>query len=246
MEGFVRTTLAAAATVLVVGGFGGCGFLQPPRQFSDETTIDDTIASIELTDPAGSVTVRGVVGATETSIERRVSYFGQERSIGETHSVGGDTLELGGCGRRCSIAYVIEVPDGVDVNGSTANGSIRLRAVGEVDVQTNNGRIELEDIAGDVQVETSNGRIDGRDLNGDGVRAVTSNGAIQLELGTGQDVEARTSNGGIRITVPEGDTYRVTADTSNGRTDIGVANDADGRFSLELHTSNGPITVDED
>ncbi|MDQ2699431.1 MAG: DUF4097 family beta strand repeat-containing protein, partial [Actinomycetota bacterium] len=83
------------------------------------------------------------------------------------------------------------------------------------------------------------------DLNGDGIRVRTSNGGIELEIATAQDVEARTSNGSIELTVPS-DTYRVTADTSNGRTDIGVANDSNGRFTLDLHTSNGSITVEED
>ena len=96
-----------------------------------------------------------------------------------------------------------------------------------------------------MDVTTSNGRIEGDDLNGDGIRAETSNGAIDLSLGVAQDVEARTSNGAIELSVPA-DSYRVTADTSNGRVDVGVANDPDGRFTLDLHTSNGSITVEED
>ena len=77
------------------------------------------------------------------------------------------------------------------------------------------------------------------------MRATTSNGAIDLELGEPQDVEARTSNGAIDLTVPS-DSYQVTTETSNGRTDIGVPNDSDGRFTLDLRTSNGSITVEED
>ena len=110
---------------------------------------------------------------------------------------------------------------------------------------TSNGRIELEEVAGTVAAETSNGRINGRDLNGDGVRVSTSNGAIELELGVPQDVEASTSNGAITLEVPP-ESYRVSTDTSNGATDVEVANDDDGRFSLDLRTSNGSITVTEE
>lgn len=244
MGRFVRMAVATTGAVAVMGVLAGCGFIGPPQRFSDDFTVSEEIATIELNDPSGSVTVRGSAGTTEVTIERDVSYRG-DRDVGETHEVDGDTLELGGCGRFCAVDYTLEVPAGVDVRGSTENGSIELTAVGEVDVRTSNGRIELEEVAGSVHAETSNGRVVGRDLNGDGIRVRTSNGLIELELGEAQDVEARTSNGAIDITVPES-TYRVTAETSNGRTDIGVADDPDGRFVLELRTSNGSITVTED
>ena len=244
MGRFARASLAAAVTALVAVALGGCALLAPPERFSDEATVNEEIRTIQLVDSSGSVTVRGTEGATEVEIERTVSYRG-DRPSGETHEVSGDTLELHGCGRRCTVEYTIDVPAGVDVRGSTSNGAITLRDVGEVDVQSSNGRIELDEVTGGVVAQTSNGRIIGRDLDGDGVRATTSNGAIDLELGEPQDVEARTSNGPIDLTVPS-DSYRVTTETSNGRTDVGVPNDSDGRFTLDLHTSNGSITVDED
>lgn len=244
MNRMLRAAVTAAVAVLVGGALGGCAFLAPPERFNDTTTVEDAITTIEIVDPRGSVTVRGVEGATETTVARQVSYRG-ERPEGETHEVQGDTLELGGCGRRCSVDYTIDVPAGADVRGQTSNGAVELRAVGEVEVGTNNGRIELEDVQGGVDVQTSNGRIEGDDLNGDGIRAETSNGAIDLELGTAQDVEARTSNGSIELTVPA-DSYRIATDTSNGGVDLGVANDPDGRFTLDLRTSNGSITIEED
>ncbi|TYL53387.1 DUF4097 family beta strand repeat-containing protein [Agromyces mariniharenae] len=244
MNRMLRAAVAAAATVLVASALGGCAFLTPAEQFRDTTTVEDAIATIQIADNQGSVTVRGVEGATQTTVARQVSYRG-ERPEGETHAVEGDTLELRGCGRRCSVDYTIDVPAGVDVRGQTSNGAIKLSAVGAVEVGTSNGRIELEDVQGAVDVETSNGRIEGEGLNGDGIRAETSNGAIDLELGTPQDVEARTSNGSIELSVPA-DSYRITTETSNGGTDIGVANDPDGRFTLDLRTSNGSITVEED
>lgn len=243
MSSTLRVALAAAVTVLTVGGLSGCNVFGPPQRVTDEFTITDGIATIELDDASGSVTVVGSDSADEVTVERTVSYLG-DREIGETHDVDGDILELGDCGRWCTVDYTVKGPAGLEVRGASSNGAIELRTVGEVNVRTSNGRIELEDVSGRVDVETSNGRITGRDLNGDGVRARTSNGAIELELGEAQDVEARTSNGAIRLTVPGG-TYQVTADTSNGSTDIGVSDDPDGEFQLDLHTSNGSITVTE-
>jgi len=244
MNRMLRAAVTAAVTVLVAGALGGCAFLTPPKVFSDTTTVTDAVVTVQIVDNQGSVTVRGVEGATKTTVARQVSYRG-DRPEGETHEVQGDTLELRGCGRRCSVDYTIDVPAGADVRGSTSNGAIKLRNVGEVEVGTSNGRIELEDVEGRVDVETSNGRIEGEDLNGDGIRAETSNGAIDLSLGVAQDVEASTSNGSIELTVPA-DSYRVATETSNGGTDIGIANDPDGRYTLDLRTSNGSITVEED
>ena len=246
MSRFVRSALVLTTTVVVMVGLGGCALLAPPHRVSDETTVTGDIRTIELMDTTGPVTVRGDTGATETVVSRTVSYRGAERTIEETHEVSGDTLELHGCGRNCSVAYKIDVAEGVDVQGSTSNGAITLEQVGEVDVETSNGRIELEDVDGDVEAETSNGRIEGSDLRGTGVRASTSNGAIDLELGVAQDVEARTSNGAIDLQVPAGGSYRVTTDTSNGRENVGIADDPDGRHSIDLRTSNGRITVTED
>ena len=229
---------------LAAGALAGCALLAPPQQFSDSATVQDEISTIRIEDPQGSVTIRGVDGGAEVSLERTVSYRG-DRPDGETHEVDGDTLVLGDCGRRCSVAYAIELPAGVDVRGSTSNGAIELTSVGDVEVQTSNGRIELEDVAGSIDVETSNGRIIGRDLNGDGVRASTSNGEIELELGEPQDVEARTSNGAIELAVPAAG-YQVSMETSNGRTDSEIPSEPDGEFSLDLRTSNGSITVTED
>ncbi|MFD4422502.1 DUF4097 domain-containing protein [Agromyces sp. NPDC058484] len=240
----MRRTLAATAMVaLGVGTLAGCALLAPVERFSDSATVQEEIRTIELEDPKGNVTIRGVDAADDVSIERTVSYRG-DRPDGETHAVDGDTLVLGGCGRGCSVEYTIELPAGVDVRGSNSNGAIEVSGVGEVEAQTSNGRIELEEIAGGIDVETSNGRIIGRDLNGDGVRASTSNGPIELELGEPQDVAASTSNGSIELTVPAAG-YRVSTETSNGRTDVEVPNDSAGEFSLDLRTSNGSITVAE-
>ncbi len=113
-------------------------------------------------------------------------------------------------------------------------------------MQTSNGRIELEDVTGSVVAQTSNGRISGSDLSGDGVRATTSNGAIELELGTAQDVEASTSNGADPASPCPPTATRSPPRRRTARTDVGIPNDSDGRFSLDLRTSNGSITVEED
>ncbi|MGH3704299.1 MAG: DUF4097 family beta strand repeat-containing protein [Agromyces sp.] len=238
-----RTITAGAVVASAVLLLSGCGLLTPPERFSDESTLDDQVHTIEIDEPAGSVTVRSDEDATEVEVSRTVSYHG-DREVGSTFEVDDGVLVLSGCGNRCTVDYTIELPPGVDVRGSTSNGAIELTKVAEVDVSTNNGRIELDDVTGAIEVETSNGRIEGRGLAGTGVRASTSNGAIELRLSAAQDVDARTSNGGIDLAVPtDGVGYRVTTDTSNGSVDVDIDEDSDGEFALDLATSNGSIRV---
>lgn len=234
--------LAATAAMLL----SGCVAFLPPERFSDSETFDAEVHTIEIDEPSGSVTVRGDADATTVELARTVSFRGS-RDVGVTYELDDGVLVLEGCGRHCSVEYTIDVPLGVNVRGSTANGAVELRGVADVEVETSNGRIELVDVTGTVDVETSNGRIEGRALAGTGVRATTSNGSIDLRLETAQDVEARTSNGGITLEVPTADaTYRVRTETSNGSTDIGIAEDDDGEFELDLSTSNGSIDVTGD
>ena len=238
-----RSIAIAAVTAGAALALSGCGLLTPPERFSDDATLDEQVHTIEIDQPAGSVVVQGDADATEVEVSRTVSYHG-DREIGSTFEVDDGVLVLSGCGRHCTVEYTIELPPGVDVRGATSNGAIELTKVNEVDVATNNGRVELDDVTGTVEVETSNGRIEGRGLAGTGVRASTSNGGIELRLAAPQDVEARTSNGAIDLAVPVGDAgYRVTTDTSNGSVDVGIDEDSDGEFALDLATSNGSIRV---
>jgi Putative adhesin len=239
-----NTRLAVAAGVGISALLlSGCALLQPPKTMSDEATVDAAISAIEIDDNDGGVFVRGVEGATGISLERTVRYRG-DRTIDETHSIDGDSLVLGGCGRNCSVKYTLEVPAGLDVSGHTENGEVDLTLVHDVDVETSNGRITLDGVTGTIRAATSNGRIEGSRLEGDGgIDVSTSNGAIDLRIDVAQDIEARTSNGPIDLVVPDA-TYRVNADTSNGDEDIAVPNDPSGEFTLDLSTSNGSITVE--
>jgi hypothetical protein len=101
MNGLVRISVAVAVTSMVAFTISGCALLRPPERFSDEATVTEEIATVELDDPRGSVTVVGDDDAMEVSISRTLRYRG-ERPEGETHEVDGDVLVLSGCGRRCT------------------------------------------------------------------------------------------------------------------------------------------------
>lgn len=243
MRTTTRTAIAVAVVAIGSIALSGCALL-PVHRSADSATLSDTVTSVRLDDPSGGVTLDGDADTTEIRIEREFRYWGGPgRDFGATYEVDGSELVLGGCGRRCSVAYTIELPLGVDVRGTTSNGEVDLSGVGTVDVSTSNGRIELEEVTGRITVSTSNGRIEGSELRGDGITAKTSNGSIELELDTPQDVRANTSNGAITLRVPDGD-YEIVAETSNGGRNITVPSNPNGAFLLDLGTSNGAITVD--
>lgn len=147
----------------------------------------------------------------------------------------------------CQASFDVVVPAGVEVAGSTSNGSIVLAGLeGPVDVDTSNGGVTLEDVTADtVVVSTSNGTIRGEGLGSDQVEMATSNGRITLSFDVApSSVSARSSNGAIELYLP-GDSppYAMDTSTSNGTVDTDIRTDPAASLSISLRTSNGDITV---
>ncbi len=140
------------------------------------------------------------------------------------------------------------LPKGVEtaLNLKTSNGSINLAEIegSNLDLQTSNGKILMENVTAErVDGKTSNGavvldRVDAPVLN-----VKTSNGKIEGELRS-RDAYLKTSNGKIRLSLPcsEGGNYELL--TSNGTIDLGVSDDPDNGYDLDLTTSMGRISVD--
>jgi hypothetical protein len=180
---------------------------------------------------------------------------------------------LGGCvtissrtQARDTVALTLDVPAGTPARVETFNGAIEVSPASGAQVQaevdrrgegtdtaaaeTNRDAIEvsLELVDGVALLRAvytpSPGSIPGG--SGAGVRLlvpagtalqlVTSNGPISVGE-TAAGLEARTSNGPVRLSGVAGP---VSVDTSNGPVTI----EAGGPATLDIHTSNGGITVD--
>jgi len=118
------------------------------------------------------------------------------------------------------------------------SGTVVVRGMtGSVDVDSDDGRLELDDIAGDITVSNDSGRIIGRRLTSSTVDATNTNGRIELSfLDPPQAVSARTENGRIDVVVPDTDVlYRVDLHTDNGSTDNAV------RTGSGLLTATGTV-----
>ena len=92
----------------------------------------------------------------------------------------------------------LRVPRGVDLEIATEDGRIQIDGIaGRVRAESGDGRIFVERASGELRLRTEDGSIVGRDLEGK-VEAATDDGDIEL-AGTFTRLEAVTSDGSIRI-----------------------------------------------
>lgn len=145
----------------------------------------------------------------------------------------------------CNVDFTISIPADrpVTVDGS---GTVRVRGMSaSVDIDSDDGRAELDDVSGDIRVSNDDGRIIGRRLTAPSVDARNTNGRIELSfIDPPQSVYARTQNGSIEVVVPDTEVlYRVEMDTSHGGTDNLVRTDPNSDRTIDLATTNGSITV---
>lgn len=258
----MRVGIAVGGAALVL--LGGAVLSWGARSEATSTDVVVGIDSVVLEGGRGDVEVRHVPGSRgEVTATVSRSWFGADPGD-EAHRRMGSRLVLDtDCGRGCSVDYVVELPDPVEVSGRLGSGDLRVRGMGAVraetgsgeidvrgvagpvDVRTSSGGIELADVAGDLVAETGSGRIEGEGLRGRSVRAHSGSGEVELVAEAPEAVLVETGSGGIELTVPDG-AYRVLTDTGSGSADVAVAERRDAPRSLELSTGSGDIEVRAD
>jgi DUF4097 and DUF4098 domain-containing protein YvlB len=147
-----------------------------------------------------------------------------------------------------SVCVDATLPKGVEtaLNLKTSNGSISLAEIEgtNLDLHTSNGKIIMENVSAErVDGDTSNGAVLLDGVSAPVLNMRTSNGKIEGEVRS-TDAFLKTSNGKIRLSLPsnEGGNYELL--TSNGRIDLGVSDDPDNGYDMDLTTSMGKISVD--
>ena len=141
-----------------------------------------------------------------------------------------------------------EGPRTEDGSGWSVSFDLMAPGQGNLDLQTRNGGITIEDVEGRLTFRTTNGGIRLKNVNGD-VRGSTTNGGVSVELagggwrGEGLDVE--TTNGGVKMAVADGYSARLEATTRNGgvRSDIAVVVQAGDERTLNADLGGGGATV---
>lgn len=164
-----------------------------------------------------------------------------------------------------NLAVVVETSNGSveawnlqsGIETESSNGAINIHdIVGGVEAHTSNGSMTLKNIQGGVDLDSSNGAITLDNIDGE-LSAKSSNGKITVNSAVTGDWDCTSSNGKIVLNVPKATDAKITADTSNGSLkgnvswdrkndddDHGTAALGDGKYTVELSTSNGSVTVD--
>ncbi len=137
---------------------------------------------------------------------------------------------------------------------------LRVPRSSNLDLEANNGGIDIEGVVGDLKFDTTNGGIGLSGVGGD-VRGETTNGGVKVELtgdaweGVGLDVE--TTNGGVKVRVPEGYNARLETGTTNGGLEVDFPLTLQGKIGrqisvdlgaggklLRVMTTNGGVRID--
>ena len=136
-----------------------------------------------------------------------------------------------------------------DINVETSNGSITLDDIGtlvELDLTTSNGKITLEKLSAkqEIKLSTSNGNINIKNVSCySEINASTSNGKLNIEKMMASRFDGRTSNG--KVIMKDINCNNIKAHSSNGSITLHANGNKDD-FEIRAHTNNfDKITLDE-
>ena len=202
---------------LVVLGLSACDL-----QRVEETAVEEfrfeagsERPRIEVRIEEGSIEIQGVEGsrAIEAEFLKRARSVDRETARGLLPRIEVSALESGE-GRRFRFEGRVEsippfggdlrtdlrlrVPHEVELEVATEDGRIQIEGIeGRVRAESGDGRIFVERASGELRLRTEDGSIVGRDLDAK-VEAATDDGNIELE-GIFTRLETVTSDGSIRI-----------------------------------------------
>ncbi len=115
----------------------------------------------------------------------------------------------------------------------TRNGSISARKLrGYLQANTNNGKVELEDISGSLTVSCANGSITGKRIEGR-VDLSTSNGKVTLSESCLTGGSVKSGNGRISLQLQAVPAGSLSIFSGNGKVRLALAEDGNYRISVQ-------------
>jgi DUF4097 and DUF4098 domain-containing protein YvlB len=203
-----------------------------PAESGGELRIDLDVGSVEVESHAENSVRVEAWAAGMGSRGARFDLSSDGDNVRFSGEVGGWLSVLGGPRVRVRVRVPREFSLELETNG----GHVEIEDLhGDVRARTSGGTVRVDRIEGDVDLETSGGSIEVDDVEGE-ITARTSGGSIRVSEARG-DVEVQTSGGSIQIRDVEG---RVNARTSGGSITVRFASDPAGN----LETSGGGIEVE--
>ena len=240
----VGMTLGLLALLVAALFLGGCEeedvagvFAVANVNASKVETVElpfETPVTLDVDTTNGEVTVQGVEGIEAVSVTITL------RSKGQTLEEAQDRVDriayvAEQAGNRITLRYRASEQEADVRRYSGVEFDVLVPIETQVEVDTTNGAIVVEDIHGTILLDTSNGAIDVYDSSGT-LTADTSNGRIEVVRFAGE-LRLDTSNGERWLEEVVG---LVDAETSNGSVHYMGTPSAGGN---RIRTSNGSITA---
>ncbi|HEX4981099.1 MAG TPA: DUF4097 family beta strand repeat-containing protein [Ilumatobacteraceae bacterium] len=253
MTSGAHTAWLAAGSILTVGAFGWGTFnvvdLLAHEVRSVSETIDaEGLSMIDIDNSTGRVVVTGTDTGKITIVARISDGL---RATGNSTRVVDDRLEIRATcplfgSMWCSVDYQIEVPAGIDLDINADDGRVEVVDVrGALTIDDDNGSIDIRGAAGPLRATTDNGSIDATGVRSETVSADSDNGSVEIVMVTPpRELAASTDNGSVTVVLPDTpDAYAVDASTDNGRVSNNVRTDPTSSRTITLSSDNGNVTV---
>jgi hypothetical protein len=211
----------------------------PPRKFvcADVTTCEMREQTVEATGDLsveglenGPVVVHGWDGA---KVLVRLRVEAHAVTIGEVQDLFRRIRTVVEPGR-----VVVDGPRGLIARGWLVSAEVYVPRATNLRLETNNGAIEIADLAGNVNTRSHNAAIQVERIRGN-VRAVSNNSAIRVADVSG-DGDFETNNGAMRFSGIGGS---VRGRTNNGQIELGLVGQGSAGRLVELETHNAAVVV---
>jgi hypothetical protein len=253
MTSGAHTTWLAAGSILTLGAFGWGTFNIVDLVAHEVRTVSETIDAeglsiIDIDNSTGRVVVTGT-DAEEITIFARIS--DGLRATGNSSRVVDDRLEIRATcpvfgSMWCSVDYRIEVPAGIDLDINADDGRVEVVDVrGALTIDDDNGSIDIRGAEGPLRATTDNGSIHATGVRSETVSADSDNGSVEIVMVTSpRELAASTDNGSVDVELPDTpDAYAVDASTDNGSVRNDVRTDPASSRTITLSSDTGNVTV---
>lgn len=237
----MRTIVTAAALLLTAGQAAAGLFDDDCRHTSPRNASAPAagISRVVIHAEAGSLTVRGVKGATQVAARGQACSSDSDdlAQIALTTRRAGGDLHIEATTPKKQVTFgfysarldfTVEVPEGIAVAIDDDSGWIRISGTGNTTIDDDSGAIEVRDVRGPLTIDDDSGAIDVDGVAG-GVRIEDDSGEITVRNATGS-VEIEDDSGAINI-AGVGGSVLIREDDSG---------------AIEIRTVKGAVTIDRD
>jgi hypothetical protein len=204
-------------------------------------TIDDEGADVEfIVQPGAAVHVSEQVKARRDGADTSLATV-TRRSDGVHIERTGNDMTFSWSGNDIQRTLTVTIPPATRLDVKNA-GDINLSGLrADAKLAAANGRIVIRDHRGALDVNAENGRIELHDVSAPTIAAESDNGRIILDNVTAPHVKLRSGNGrivGSNVVLGGG-----SVESSNGRVELGFARGSD--VTITAHSSNGSVRAVE-